>query len=295
MNPFKIAALVVPALVAVSVVGGSFYTVDQGYRGVVLRFGAVTGEADPGINFKAPFLDSVQEISIRDKNLVFGDNQMGGLSSFSSDQQEGFLRIGVNYQIPADKVREVYSRFGTQEAMETTAFNTNVYKAVKDAFGKYTAIRAVQERPKLAEDILNNLKAATANYPINVISVQVENIKFSHNYMDSIEKRMQAEIDVQRAQQTYNQEQIQAKIKVTQAQAIADSTLAQAKAEAESVRIRGEAEASAIKAKGDALNKNPNLVALIQAEKWNGALPTTMVPGNAVPFMNVGPQASPNQ
>jgi regulator of protease activity HflC (stomatin/prohibitin superfamily) len=45
MNPFKIAALVVPALVVISVVGGSFYTVDQGYRGVVLRFGAVTGEA----------------------------------------------------------------------------------------------------------------------------------------------------------------------------------------------------------------------------------------------------------
>lgn len=294
MNPFKIAALVIPALVAVSVVGGSFYTVDQGYRGVVLRFGAVTGEADPGINFKAPFIDSVLEISIRDKNLVF-DGGGDGLSSFSSDQQEGFLRIGVNYQIPANKVREVYSRFGNQEALETTVFNTNVYKAVKDAFGKYTAVRAIQERPKLAEDILNNLKTATSIYPINVISVQVENIKFSPQYMDSIEKRMQAEIDVQRAQQTYNQEQIQAKIKVTQAQAIADSTLAQAKAEAESVRIRGEAEASAIRAKGDALNKNPNLVALIQAEKWNGALPTTMVPGNAVPFMNVGPSASPNQ
>jgi hypothetical protein len=28
-------------------------------------------------------------------------------------------------------------------------------------------------------------------------------------------------------------------------------------------------------------------VALIQAERWNGVLPTTLVPGSAVPFLNV--------
>jgi hypothetical protein len=44
---------------------------------------------------------------------------------------------------------------------------------------------------------------------------------------------------------------------------------------------------SAIKAKGDALAANPNLVALIQAERWNGVLPTTLVPGSTVPFLNV--------
>jgi hypothetical protein len=26
---------------------------------------------------------------------------------------------------------------------------------------------------------------------------------------------------------------------------------------------------------------------LVAAEKWNGVLPTTMVPGNSVPFVNV--------
>jgi hypothetical protein len=32
---------------------------------------------------------------------------------------------------------------------------------------------------------------------------------------------------------------------------------------------------------------NPNLVALVPAERWNGVLPTTMVPGSAVPFVSV--------
>jgi hypothetical protein len=36
-----------------------------------------------------------------------------------------------------------------------------------------------------------------------------------------------------------------------------------------------------------ALGTNPNLVTLVQAERWNGVLPTTMVPGSAVPFVSV--------
>ena len=50
---------------------------------------------------------------------------------------------------------------------------------------------------------------------------------------------------------------------------------------------RGEAEAAAIEARAKALGTNPNLVTLVQAERWNGVLPTTMVPGSAVPFVSV--------
>jgi hypothetical protein len=51
--------------------------------------------------------------------------------------------------------------------------------------------------------------------------------------------------------------------------------------------LQGDAEAHAINARGKALRDNPSLVELVQAEKWNGVLPTTMVPGSAVPFINV--------
>ena len=45
--------------------------------------------------------------------------------------------------------------------------------------------------------------------------------------------------------------------------------------------------AAAIEARAKALGTNPNLVTLVQAERWNGVLPTTMVPGSAVPFVSV--------
>src|SRR5262245_20261536 len=88
-------------------------------------------------------------------------------------------------------------------------------------------------------------------------------------------------------QQELAQEKIKADIAVTQATGRANSIRAEAQAQADATTLRGNAEASAIKAKGEALAANPNLVALIQAERWNGVLPTTLVPGSAVPFLNV--------
>jgi hypothetical protein len=40
-------------------------------------------------------------------------------------------------------------------------------------------------------------------------------------------------------------------------------------------------------ARGRALRDNPMLIDLVQAERWNGALPTTMIPDSTVPFMNM--------
>jgi ABC-type Na+ transport system ATPase subunit NatA len=82
-------------------------------------------------------------------------------------------------------------------------------------------------------------------------------------------------------------EKIKADIAVTQATGRANSVRAEAQASADATVLRGNAEATAIKAKADALASNSNLIALTQAERWNGALPTTMVPGSAVPFISV--------
>jgi len=60
---------------------------------------------------------------------------------------------------------------------------------------------------------------------------------------------------------------------------------AQAQAEADAIKPRDDAEAQAIAARGKALGENPSLVSLVQAEKWNGKLPATMVPGGAIPMI----------
>lgn len=268
-------------LVGLTVLGGSWYTVDSGFRGVQVRNGAVTGTAEPGLGFKMPLIDKVIDISVQSQARQYTD-----VATYSKDQQTAMLAISVNYRFPADQVEAIYTNFGGEEGVLSRLLDRQVFDEVKNTFGKFNAVTAIQERDRLVAEVQNAIQKAVVG-PIIIESVQIENIDFSSAYEDSIEASMLAEVEVQKVKQNAEREKVQAEIVVTQAQAQADAQVAQAKASAEATRLQGDAEADAIRAKGDALRDNPQLVDLIQAEKWNGSLPTHMVPDGTVPFLDV--------
>lgn len=275
---------VAAGLFALTIVGGSFYTIDSGDRGVILRNGAVVGTAEPGLGFKLPIIDAVKEISVR-----ANARRYEGVAAYSKDQQTAELIISVNYRLPADQVEQIYSEYGGEEGVLTRLLDRQVYNEVKNVFGKYNAVTSINDRGRLVADVQTALQTLVDG-PIIIESVQIENIDFSNVYEDSIEQRMLAEVEVQKVLQNAEREKIQATIAVIQAQAQADAQLAQAKAAAEATRLKGDADAAAIRAKADALRDNAGLIALTQAEKWDGKLPTTMIPGSTVPFMDVAPK-----
>ncbi len=270
------------AVIALCAGLGSFYTIDQKDRGVVLTNGKITDIAKPGMNWKKPFFDSVVEIPVTGQNKSYQ-----GLQAYSRDQQVANMNVSVSFSVPEGKVGELYSTFGTIENLTARVMDRQVPQAMENVFGQYNAISAVQDRVKLVADLNAAVKKALDAYPVFVESVQLENVSFSDAYDKSIEARMQAEVAVLKRQQDLASEKVSAQIQVTQAQATADSKLAEAKAAAEATRLQGEADAAAIKAKSDALNSNPQLVQLAAVDKWNGVLPTQMVPGSTVPFVNL--------
>jgi regulator of protease activity HflC (stomatin/prohibitin superfamily) len=275
----SVAAVV--GLVALTVLGGSWYTVGEGYRGVQLRNGAVVGTAEPGLGFKMPVIDSVVDISVQSQARAYENVQ-----TYSKDQQTASLLISVNYRLPADQVEAIYAEYGGAEGVVNRLLDRQVPQAVKNVFGRFNAVTAINERGRLVNEVATALIESVKG-PIIIESVQIENIDFDDGYERAIAARMEAEVEVQKVKQNAEREKITAEITVIQAQAAADSKLAEAKAAAEATRIQGEAEAAAIKAKSEALKDNAGLIALIQAERWNGALPTTMIPDSTVPFMDV--------
>ena len=276
-----IGGAVVAGLVGLTVLGGSWYTVDQGERGVILRNGAITGTAEPGLGFKMPIVDTVVDIDIRTRANLY-ENVM----AYSRDQQTAGLNVSVNYRVPSDQVLNVYENYGTVENLRSRILDRKVYDETKNVFGQFNAVTAIQERARLVAEVQMAIQNAVQG-PIIIESVQIENIDFSDAYENSIEQRMLAEVEVQKVRQNAEREKVQAEIAVIKAQAEADARVAQAKAQAEATRLAGDAEADAINAKGRALRDNPALIELVQAERWNGVLPTTMVPGATVPFINV--------
>ena len=271
----------VVGLAALTVLGGSWYTVGEGYRGVQLRNGAVVGTAEPGLGFKMPIIDSVVDISVQSQARTYE-----GVQTYSKDQQTASLFISVNYRLPSDQVEAIYAEYGGAEGVVNRLLDRQVPQAVKNVFGRFNAVTAINERGRLVNEVSTALMESVKG-PIIIESVQIENIDFDDGYERAIAARMEAEVEVQKVKQNAEREKITAEITVIQAQAAADSKLAEAKAAAEATRIQGDAEAAAIKAKSEALRDNAGLIALTQAEKWDGKLPTTMIPGSTVPFMDM--------
>lgn len=276
----KLLITAVVVIVALMVVSGSWYTVDEKERGVILRNGKFVGEAEPGLGFKIPFLDTVKMISTQNHA-----EQYDKLQAYSKDQQSAELNVSVSWHVLPSDVADVYKGYGDVENLVSRLISRQVPTQVENIFGGYTAIEAVQNRGQFVADVSQAIKNNVKG-PVVIDSVQVENIDFSEAYERSIEERMKAEVQVKTREQMLATERVQATIRVTQAQAEADSQLAQAKAEAESTRLRGEAEADAIKARAQALASNQNLVELTKAERWDGKLPQTMLPNSTLPFID---------
>jgi len=270
---FRLGVGLLGGLVLVYLVFSSWYIVDQGERAVVLRLGATVGEAGPGPHFKAPWIDTVRKITVQNQN-----KQYRNLEAYSRDQQPANLTVSVTYVV--SNASAVYEQYGDLEGAVMRLIDPRLTAGVKTIFGQYDAVRAIQERAALNNDFGTAVTSAIDGGPINILSVQIENIDFSDAYEQSVEQRMLAQVEIQRREQNLRTTEVEAQIARTRAEG-----------EAEAIRLRGEAEGAAIRARADALRANADLVQLQAVEKWDGKLPTTMVPSTALPFINLQPAA----
>lgn len=257
----RMAMVGVIALVGISACTGSFYSIDQGDRGVILRNGRVIGEAGPGMGFKMPFFDDVKEISVQSQKATWEN-----VPVYSQDQQTATIKVSINYH--ATDVQMIYSEYKTLDGMIQKLVSPQVPTRSEAVFGTFSAAKAVQERGLLNTKIAQEIKDHIVG-PFVVESIQVENVDFDDTYENAIRQQMQRVVELRAA------ESVAAKTRM-----IAD-------ADAYAAKMKGEGEAAAIRARGEALRENPGIPALVVAEKWDGSLPTTMVPGSAVPFLGV--------
>lgn len=189
--------------------------------------------------------------------------------------------IGISYNIDPTKVSDVFQKYrrGIDEITDTYLRNM-----VRDALvtaGSTQPIEAVYGKGKadLISSVEQQVRAQVSDLGIRVERIYwIGQVRLPQNVIDSINLKIQA---TQVAQQRENE--------VLTAKAQADKDREEARGQADAKLLIAQAEAEAIRIRGDALRENQQIVALTLAEKWNGVLPTQMVPGSSVPFINVGP------
>jgi regulator of protease activity HflC (stomatin/prohibitin superfamily) len=127
---------------------GRCYTIDQTERGVLLRNGAVLGTAPPGLGFKLPLFDSVQKVNVKTATYTWDK-----MNSYSFDQQPADLKISVTLRAAPEKVADLYAKLATIDAAVNQVVSPVVNQQVKIVFGRYTAVKAIQERGNLNTEI----------------------------------------------------------------------------------------------------------------------------------------------
>src|SRR5690606_17814854 len=97
---------------------------------------------------KTPWIEAVVHISVRDNVRVYEN-----FDAYSRDQQSASLRATVNYRIPVDQVREVYTQYGGEDQLVARLLDRQVYEKIKTVFGRFNAATAIQERGRLNSEI----------------------------------------------------------------------------------------------------------------------------------------------
>lgn len=251
-------SLGVAAFLLLVVLFSSFAIIGPGQRGVLLQLGAVQDRIlQEGINAKIPFIQSVKKLDVKTQK------EQVEVSAASKDLQTVTAVIALNFHLEADKVNKLYQSIGTD--YKQRIIDPAVQEAMKATTAKFTAEELITKRALVKEDARVALRERLAPEFITVDELSIVNFDFSKSFNEAIEAKVTAE-----------QNALAAKNKLEQVKFEAQQQIETAKAQAESIRIQAQA-----------LAQNQELVKLKAVEKWNGVLPTTMLPNGSLPFIEL--------
>lgn len=297
--PIKLIVGAIISVCALIFFLATYFTVDPYERAVVTRFGEVVGVAEPGLHFKAPFVNSTHFFRTDIQSIVAPRRDKEKVNTYTVDNQEIDVIFSVFYRIPAEQVEYIYTNVpDVQERLYTMAVDR-----VKAEMGKINVTHVAERRGELRDKIKDNLTESARALGVEVTDVQLTNLEYTESFRQAVEKAAAAKAGVET--QEYNRQQAQkiaemvavkaegeANAARATAKGVADSNLFTATAEAKAIEMKGKAEAAAIEAQSRALSQNPSLIELRRAERWDGKLPQQVLGTAPIPFM---PIAKPGQ
>lgn len=289
ISPIKAIA----AVVVLSTAAGSFYTVPEGHRGIVSRFGEAIKQETPGLHFKLPFVESVKEIEIRTKRME------EPLAAATSEQLAIKTSVSANWTVNPATTLELFRQYGDLAQFEQRILAPRLRNAAKMGIARHTAEGLIQNRQAAVADVEAQLARELEGIPVTVDSIQIENIELPAKFRESIDRKLneknlrdaeafrleRQDLEAQQAVNTANADRDAAKARADgEAYAIEQKSIAEAAA----IKRKGEAEAAAITAKAKALKESGGLVIeLEKVQRWAGQVPTTVMGEQSMPIIDL--------
>ncbi|RNC63156.1 MAG: hypothetical protein AWM53_01542 [Candidatus Dichloromethanomonas elyunquensis] len=259
----KIVPFVLLIGLIAAIIGFKGYViVEPGNRGIVVQLGAVQPYVlNEGLHFKLPFVQDIIPIEVRVQKV-----QSDEITS-SKDLQVVNTVIAVNYRLNPENVNKLYQEVGLD--YKDRVVDPAIGESLKAVTAQYTAEELISKRSEVSYNVKETLGKKLSTYYMILDEINITEFKFSPEFNQAIEEKQIAEQQALKANLDLQRVQVEAKQKIEQA-----------KAEAESLTLQKDA-------------VTPELVELRKVEaqleaikKWDGKLPS--VTGNsAVPFLNI--------
>lgn len=181
----RVISLIVLGVIAIVILFASFYTVDTGEKGVVLRFGRLAKTVDEGLNTKIPFVDDIKKISIRDHNLTMK------LEVSSSDIQTIAVEVGLVYALDPNNIGKIYQTY--QQNIENTLIRPTLAEKINAIIAEYPIETFVEKRAEISNRINSSFANQVSGSGIIVKSLLIINHDFSEEFNKAIEDKKIAE------------------------------------------------------------------------------------------------------
>ncbi|HTR46568.1 MAG TPA: SPFH domain-containing protein, partial [Verrucomicrobiae bacterium] len=186
--------LVVAAIVVIFVLSiffKSFFTIEQAHAGVVQRLGKFLRVAQPGLNFKMPYLDVVvANISLQVQQLDVK------VETKTKDNVFVQIPIAVQYKVLPDKVYDAFYKL-SDPVKQIESF---VYNVILGHVPKLTLDETFDQQSQIAIDVKNNLDASMAEFGYSIVKslitdlVPDEKVKAAMNDINAAQREREATV-----------------------------------------------------------------------------------------------------
>jgi len=251
----KMILLAIVGIIFVAILN-PFVIVNAGERGVVKHFGSVQDDVwDEGLHIKVPIRDTVINMDVKTQKYETDS------TAASNDMQITKTTVAVNYHLVPSDANIIYQEVGT--GYESKIIAPAIQEVVKAATANFKAEELITQRPLVKDEIEQSIKGKMLERGIIVETVYITNFDFSPEFNEAIELKVKAQQMALQAENDLLRIQVEAKQKVTQAQAEADS----------------------IEIIQEQLSISPEYVNYLTVMRWDGVLPK--VTGGAIPLISV--------
>jgi membrane protease subunit HflC len=243
-------------LLAIVVGYGSVFTVDQTEQALVVRLGnPVDVVTDPGLHFKAPFIDTVIDI---DKRIL--DLENPSQEVIASDQKRLVVDAFARYRIKTPL--RFYQSVGSIQAANiqlTTILNASLRRVL----GEVTFIQVVRdEREALMGRIRDQVDKEADAYGIQVVDVRIRRADLPEQNSQAVYQRMQTERQREAAEFRAQGGQ---KAQEIRSNADREATVIVAEANSKSEQIRGEGDGERNRLFAEAYSQDPGFFAFYRS------------------------------